>query len=112
MRWCWSRSHGSCGAGCGGRRASREHEGARSMTAAGSAILALDIGTSEAKGGLVTTEGRLLATARRGYPMDFDPDTGRAEQDPASWWQALTAITRDLAETGAPIAAVCCVGQA
>jgi len=82
------------------------------MTAAGSAILALDIGTSEAKGGLVTTEGRLLATARRGYPMNLDPDTGRAEQDPASWWQALTAITRDLAETGAPIAAVCCVGQA
>lgn len=82
------------------------------MTAGEPAVLALDIGTSEAKGGLITAEGRMVATARRAYPVDFDPSTGRAEQDPASWWAALTAVTRELVEVDAPIVAVCCVGQA
>jgi xylulokinase len=74
------------------------------------AILALDIGTSEAKGGRLTAEGRLLATARREYPIDLDPASGRAEQDPRSWWEAIAAICRELAG-GSTIAAVCCVGQ-
>ena len=82
------------------------------MTAAEPAILALDIGTSEAKGGLITAEGRLLAAARGAYPMDYDATSGRAEQDPAAWWAALKAVTRELAEAHGPIAAVCCVGQA
>ena len=82
------------------------------MTAGEPAILALDIGTSEAKGGLITAEGRLVATARRAYAMDLDPSIGRAEQDPESWWAALTAVTQDLVEARAPIVAVCCVGQA
>jgi xylulokinase len=81
------------------------------VTAAESTILAIDIGTSEAKGGLISGDGRLLATARRAYRMDLDPAAGRAEQDPESWWRALTDVTRELAEHG-PIAAVCCVGQA
>ena len=53
-------------------------------------LLVLDIGTSEAKGGLVTADGRLLAMAHAGYPIDFDPLTGRSEQDPNSWWLALS----------------------
>ena len=82
------------------------------MSAADPAILALDIGTSEAKGGLITADGRLLATARHAYPMDLEASTGGAQQDPASWWRALTAVTRKLAESHAQIAAICCVGQA
>ena len=44
--------------------------------------------------------------------MDLDPSIGRAEQDPGSWWAALTAVTQDLVEARAPIVAVSCVGQA
>jgi xylulokinase len=75
-------------------------------------VLALDIGTSEAKGGLITAEGSLLATARRAYPMDFDAASGRAEQDPAAWWEAIGAVTKELATGPAQITAICCVGQA
>jgi xylulokinase len=72
------------------------------------AILALDIGTSETKAGLISPDGRLLATARRAYPIDYDPASGRSEQDPRSWWRAITEIAQELAQ---PIAAICCVGQ-
>ena len=81
------------------------------MSAAEPVVLALDIGTSEAKGGLITADGRMVATARVGYPMDFDPATGRSEQDPGSWWRAVSAIARDLASAPSSIAAICCVGQ-
>ena len=74
-------------------------------------LLVLDIGTSEAKGGLVTADGRLLAMAHAGYPIDFDPLTGRSEQDPNSWWLALSAITRELRPEGHGVAGICCVGQ-
>ena len=79
-------------------------------------ILALDIGTSEAKGGLIGAEGRLLASARRRYPVAFDPASGRSEQDPRSWWSALVAIAlvpmlEWLERQGVPskLAAVMCV---
>jgi len=81
------------------------------VDAEGAVILALDIGTSEAKGGLITAEGQLLATARGGYPIDFDPASGRSEQDPRSWWRALAAISQELSVGGPAIAAICCVGQ-
>ena len=81
------------------------------MSAEEPVILALDIGTSEAKGGLIAANGRLLATARVGYPIDFDAATGRSEQDPGSWWRAVSAITRELARARPSIAAICCVGQ-
>ena len=81
------------------------------MSAAEPAILALDIGTSEAKGGLITADGRMVATARVGYPMDFDPATGRSEQDPDSWWRGISTITRELAKGPFSIEAICCVGQ-
>jgi xylulokinase len=81
------------------------------VSAAETAVLALDIGTSEAKGGLITADGRMVATARVGYPMDFDPVTGRSEQDPGSWWRAVSTITHQLASPPSSIAAICCVGQ-
>jgi xylulokinase len=81
------------------------------VSAAEPVVLALDIGTSEAKGGLITADGRMVATARVGYPMDFDPTTGRSEQDPGSWWRAVSTITHQLASAPSSIAAICCVGQ-
>jgi len=81
------------------------------VSAAEPVVLALDIGTSEAKGGLITADGRMVATARVGYPMDFDPATGRSEQDPGSWWRAISTITHQLASAPSSIAAICCVGQ-
>ena len=35
------------------------------------AILGIDLGTNEVKSGLVTLDGRLLASARAGYPTDL-----------------------------------------
>jgi xylulokinase len=81
------------------------------MTAGEPLILALDIGTSEAKGGLVSADGRMLGTARVGYATDFDSGTGRSEQDPSSWWAAIREISRELSGDRPSIAAICCVGQ-
>ena len=82
------------------------------MSAREQAILAIDLGTSEAKAGLITREGRLIGSARAGYPLEVDATAGRAEQDPDEWWRAIGQVTHDLADRGlADVAAVCCVGQ-
>ncbi|HET9614893.1 MAG TPA: FGGY-family carbohydrate kinase [Candidatus Limnocylindrales bacterium] len=61
-----------------------------------SAVLAIDLGTTEVKVGLVALDGRLLALARAGYATDADPSAGRAEQDPDAWWAALGLATREV----------------
>ncbi len=75
------------------------------MTAAGAAnggpgreaaVLAIDLGTTEVKVGLVALDGRLLGLGRAGYATDADPATGRAEQDPEAWWGAIGLATREL----------------
>jgi xylulokinase len=72
------------------------------MTEAGreAAVLGIDLGTTEVKVGLVTLDGRLLGLARAGYRTDSDPATGRAEQDPETWWGALTTAIRFLTANG------------
>jgi xylulokinase len=62
-------------------------------------VLGFDVGTTNAKAGLVTTDGRLLATTRASYPIEVDPGGGRAEQDPETWWTALGALTWELRRT-------------
>jgi xylulokinase len=59
------------------------------------AVLAIDLGTTEVKVGLVALDGRLLALARAGYPTDVDPVSGRAEQDPEAWWAAIGRASRE-----------------
>ena len=59
-------------------------------------VLAIDLGTTEVKVGLVGLDGRLLGLVRSGYATDADPATGRAEQDPEAWWGAITLATREL----------------
>jgi xylulokinase len=60
------------------------------------AVLAIDLGTTEVKVGLVSFDGRLLGLARAGYATDTDPTTGRAEQDPEAWWGAIGLAVREL----------------
>jgi xylulokinase len=80
------------------------------------AVLALDLGTSAAKAGVVALDGRLRGEARATYPLLLDGEAGRAEQDPDAWWDALREVAasalRRAAEDGPlePIA-ICCVGQ-
>jgi len=81
--------------------------------AAGQAILAVDLGTTEVKVGLVGPDGGSLAAEHAAYPIAVDAATGSAEQDPEAWWAAFVAATRralDAAGT-VDVAAICVVGQ-
>ncbi len=60
------------------------------------AVLALDLGTTEIKAGLVTLDGRLLGLARAGCPIDLSRGPGWAEQDPGAWWSAVVSAVRAL----------------
>lgn len=74
-------------------------------------ILAIDLGTTDAKCGLFTIDGGLVALARTGYPT-IRGSGGLAEQDPDAWWAAIAASIGTLLEGRAPeILAICCVGQ-
>ena len=66
-----------------------------------SAVLAIDLGTTEVKAGLVGLDGRLLGLARAGYGTETDPSSGRAEQDPEAWWGAVGLAVRELVRLGA-----------
>src|SRR5205085_7551265 len=96
--------HGS-GDGRGGPVARRRGPGRMSRE---TAILAIDLGTTEVKAGLVGLDGRLLGLARAGYATDADPSTGRAEQDPEAWWGAIGLAVRDLVRLD--VGEVCAIG--
>src|SRR3954447_18007014 len=63
------------------------------------AVLGLDLGTTEVKAGLVALDGRLLAIARKSYPLDVSGGHGWAEQDPGAWWSAVVTSVRALHTT-------------
>ena len=77
-------------------------------------IVAHDLGTSGDKASLHHADGRLIAASTARYPVDFGAG-GKAEQDPADWWQGFCDATLTLLrETGtdpADIAAVAMSGQ-
>jgi xylulokinase len=80
------------------------------------AVLALDLGTSAAKAGVVALDGRLRGDARAAYPLLLEGEAGRAEQDPDTWWDALCeaagmAMAQAAAEGPVQPIAICCVGQ-
>lgn len=57
-------------------------------------ILALDVGTSSTKAVVFDPQGRRCAFARVAYRNDIDA-SGRCEQNPARWWQAVkTSVLR------------------
>ena len=87
-------------------------------------VLGIDLGTTRTKVGLISTDGRAIGLARSEHAMDVDPSTGRAEQDPESWWTglgtAVRAAVRAAAGEGAEAAsgiapvdpvAICVVGH-
>jgi len=73
-------------------------------------VLAVDLGTGGPKVALVSTAGRVAASAFEPVATDLLPGGG-AEQDPAAWWAAVTgAARRVLAEGGVPAEQVVGVG--
>ena len=56
-------------------------------------ILAIDLGTSGPKVALVSPTGEVIGGQFEPIELILLPDNG-AEQDPASWWMAITAATR------------------
>jgi xylulokinase len=77
--------------------------------------LGLDLGTSSAKAVVTDTGGRLLAQASAGYAVT-SRKAGYAETEPADWWSAVTACTREAVQAavcdgGAPPSAIGLSGQ-
>ena len=65
-------------------------------------ILAIDLGTTACKVGLVTPNGKVVAYVNEAdaTPTHFGPG-GKAEQDPADWWAVITRnVRRIFAESG------------
>jgi len=58
------------------------------------AILSIDLGTTEAKAGVIDLDGRLLGAARARYPLHLDEANGIAEQDANAWWTAFVSASR------------------
>ena len=62
-------------------------------------IIAHDLGTTGNKATLYDADGALVGSAFYGYETEF-AHTGWAEQNPADWWAAVCATTKEvLAET-------------
>ncbi|MEM3893169.1 MAG: FGGY family carbohydrate kinase, partial [Thermofilum sp.] len=57
-------------------------------------ILAIDVGTTNAKAAVFHESGRLLAVEGYEYPTHF-PRPGWAEQDPEDWWSYAVLAARD-----------------
>ena len=77
-------------------------------------ILAIDLGTSGPKVGLVSVQGKVIDNEFEPTELFLLPDGG-AEQDPLDWWRAIVQATRRLltryAELAKDIIAVACTGQ-
>ena len=57
------------------------------------AFLGIDTGTSGTKVLLLSTDGKVLATAEFPHTM-FTPKPGWTEQNPEEWWEAACKATR------------------
>ncbi len=60
------------------------------------AVVAIDLGTTQAKAGLFALDGRPVATARAAYPIETTGEPGTAVQDPAAWWMAIRSMAAEL----------------
>jgi xylulokinase len=63
-------------------------------------VLAIDLGTSGPKVGLVCVDGTIADSESTITPMLLGPH-GAAEQDPGEWWTAITGAVRRLMARGA-----------
>src|SRR5437868_1385135 len=66
------------------------------MTRRPAAILAIDLGTTSVKAGLVGLDGTVIASARAPSGVIVGAAPGRAEQHPDAWWRAVVSVVRDL----------------
>lgn len=77
-------------------------------------FLGIDLGTSSVKVAVLDERGRLRATATRPYAVRH-PAPHAAESDPADWWHAVAAASREAATAAAAddlaVAALGLVGQ-
>jgi xylulokinase len=71
--------------------------------------LGIDLGTSSAKAVVLDTEGRVLAQASAGYAVT-SAAAGYAESDPADWWDAVTACTREAIAAAGDAAQLAAIG--
>ncbi len=62
-------------------------------------VLAIDLGTSGPKVGLVSTSGIVAEWSFEKVPLILAPGGG-VEQDPDDWWQAITTATRTIVQRG------------
>jgi xylulokinase len=86
------------------------------VTADPRVLVAVDLGTSALKAGVLSPDGRLRGFARVPYPLLLDGTPARAEQDPDAWWTALVrgvgiALAQVTVDGPAEPLAVCIVGQ-
>lgn len=56
-------------------------------------VIAHDMGTSADKAIIVTTDGRIIDSAKKHYPL-YHPKPGYAEQNPIDWWEAVCETTK------------------
>lgn len=75
-------------------------------------FLGLDVGTGGTRAVLVSSEGKLVASASAEHAPFRSPQPGWAEQDPEDWWRAAQQAIREvIAAGGARIDAVGLTGQ-
>ena len=76
-------------------------------------VLALDVGTTAVKAAVVSLDGGVEVRSIAEAPLELvTPAPGWAEQDPASWWQAVVAAVAALpADERRRIEAVTVTGQ-
>ena len=60
-------------------------------------FIGIDLGTTRTKVGVMSAHGEALGFARAEQASDVDPDSGRAEQAPDSWWEGLGLAIRGAA---------------
>jgi xylulokinase len=60
------------------------------------ALIGVDVGTSAAKGLVISDDAVTISTARRDYSVAF-PQEGRAEMDPRTVWAAVKGVLATLA---------------
>jgi xylulokinase len=77
------------------------------------ALLAVDLGTSGVKAGVIGVDGELVAFADRAYGLIEGPEPGWAEQDPTLWWTCARDAMRAAvaAARGTRVVGACIGGQ-
>ncbi len=88
----------------------------RLVTADPRVLVAVDLGTSAVKAGVLSPDGRLRGFARVPYALLLDGAPGRAEQRPDAWWTALVrgigiAVAQASVDGATDPVALCVVGQ-